>query len=74
MLPYPFHCFIVHHPGGKKIYQKSENILNYAFRLKTIYQRAYPSNKLETQEELASQLQFLRQKFLQGLESELQQV
>jgi hypothetical protein len=31
-----------------------ENILNYAFRLKTIYQRAYPSNKLESQEELAS--------------------
>ena len=51
-----------------------ENILNYAFRLKTIYQRAYPSNKLETQEELASQLQFLRQKFLQGLESELQHI
>jgi hypothetical protein len=49
-----------------------ENISNYAFRLKIIYQRAYPSNKLETQEELASQLQFLRQKFLQGLESELQ--
>jgi hypothetical protein len=51
-----------------------ENISNYAFRLKIIYQRAYPSNKLETQEELASQLQFLRQKFLQGLESELQHI
>ena len=51
-----------------------ENILNYAFRLKTIYQRAYPSNKLETQEEKSSQLQFLRQKFLQGLESELQHI
>ncbi len=23
--------FIVHHPGGRKINQKSENILNYAF-------------------------------------------
>jgi hypothetical protein len=48
-----------------------ENILNYAFCLKTIYQRAFLSNKLETQEEKSSQLQFLRQKFLQGLESEL---
>jgi hypothetical protein len=51
-----------------------ENILNYAFRLKTIYQRAYPSNKLETQVEKSSQLQFLRQKFLQGLEPELQHI
>ena len=51
-----------------------ENILNYAFRLKTIYQRAYPSNKLETKEEKKTQLQFLRQKFLQGLESELQNI
>ncbi|EFX65897.1 hypothetical protein DAPPUDRAFT_116869 [Daphnia pulex] len=51
-----------------------ENILNYAFRLKTIYQRAYPSNKLETQDEKSSQLQFLRQKFLQGLEPELQHI
>ncbi len=33
-----------------------ENILNYAFRLKTIYQRAYKSNKLEFKEELTSQL------------------
>ncbi len=51
-----------------------DNILNYAFRLKTIYQRAYPSNKFESQEELASQLQFLRQKFLRGLKSELQHI
>jgi hypothetical protein len=42
--------------------------------LKTIYQRAYPSNKLETQDEKSSQLQFLRQKFLQGLEPELQHI
>jgi hypothetical protein len=51
-----------------------ENILNYAFRLKTIYQRAYPSNKLESAEEKATQLRFLRQKFLQGLEHELQHI
>jgi hypothetical protein len=43
-----------------------ENILNYAFRLKTIYQRAYPSNKLESVEEKATQLRFIRHKFLQG--------
>ncbi len=42
--------------------------------MKTIYQRAYPSNKLETQDENSSQLQFLRQKFLQGLEPELQHI
>jgi hypothetical protein len=52
-----------------------ENILNYAFRLKTIYQRANPSNKLESAEEKATKkLRFLRQKFLQGLEHELQHI
>ena len=51
-----------------------ENILNFAFRLKAIYQRAYPSHKAELPQEKLTQLRFLRQKFLQGLESELQNI
>jgi hypothetical protein len=53
-----------------EIQRKSKEIfLNYAFSLKTIYQRAYLSV-----EEKATQLRFLRQKFLQGLDHELQHI
>ncbi|XP_045027153.1 uncharacterized protein LOC123470666 [Daphnia magna] len=51
-----------------------ENILNYVYRLKTLYTRAYPSNNQETPEEKTTQLRLLRQKFLQGLEPELQNI
>ncbi|KAI9549809.1 hypothetical protein GHT06_006781 [Daphnia sinensis] len=51
-----------------------ENILNYAYRLKTLYTRAYPSTNQETPEEKITQLRLLRQKFLQGLEPELQNI
>ncbi len=48
-----------------------ETILDYAFRLKTIFQRAYPAKKGDSEEEEATRLQFLRLKFLQGLEPSL---
>ncbi|KAK4027402.1 hypothetical protein OUZ56_016448 [Daphnia magna] len=43
-------------------------------KLKTLYTRAYPSNNQETPEEKTTQLRLLRQKFLQGLEPELQNI
>ncbi len=48
-----------------------ETILDYAFRLKTTFQRAYPSKAGDADTEDAMKLQFLRQKFLQGLEPAL---
>ena len=48
-----------------------ESILDYAFRLKTIFNRGYPPDSGETASEEATRTQFLRQKFLQGLEPSL---
>ncbi|KAK4023546.1 hypothetical protein OUZ56_008951 [Daphnia magna] len=43
-------------------------------KVKTLYTRANPSNNQETPEEKTTQLRLLRQKFLQGLEQELQNI
>ncbi len=48
-----------------------ESVLDYAFRLKTIFQRAYPPRAGETSSEGDTRHLFLRQKFLQGLDSSL---
>ena len=48
-----------------------ESVLDFAFRLKTIFLRAYPPNAMESAGETATRSKFLRQKFLQGLETEL---
>lgn len=48
-----------------------ESVLDFAFRLKTIFNRAYPPRPNETINEKAAKLLFLRQKFLQGLEINL---
>ena len=48
-----------------------ESVLDFAFRLKTIFNRAYPPRPNETADEKAAKLKFLRQKFLQGLEINL---
>ena len=48
-----------------------ETILDYAFRLKTIFQRAYPTKTDDTAADEATRLKFLRQKFLQGFELSL---
>ena len=48
-----------------------ESVLDFAFRLKTVFNRAYPPRPNETAHETAAKLKFLRQKFLQGLDSNL---
>ena len=49
-----------------------ESILDFAFRLKTLFQRGYPSSGLdENESDEKTRLLFLRQKFLQGLEPSL---
>ena len=49
-----------------------ETVLDFAFRLKTIFQRAYPPlSAKETASERETRHLFLRQKFLQGLDPSL---
>ena len=48
-----------------------ESVLDFAFRLKTVFNRAYPPRPNETAHETAAKLKFLRQKFLQGLDINL---
>ncbi|KZS19508.1 Uncharacterized protein APZ42_014027 [Daphnia magna] len=50
--------------------QPGESILDYAFRLKTLFEKAYPKSEHENSSD-AVRLQILRQKFLQGLDPAL---
>jgi len=51
--------------------QPGENIINYGFRLKNIFEHGYPKTACTTQAEEATRLEMLRQKFLTGLDGPL---
>ena len=49
----------------------NESVLDFGYRLQSIFQRAYPPQPNSSAADKAITLQFLRQKFLQGLGSDL---